>query len=184
MSITKKGDDCKMNGSFEIIKDGYPVNWAFYSPETVPYSDFNIVSDTIQYKDGKRSLQFHINKCGDSIGGWHSPGFFKEFKVIPGEVYKVSLWVINKNCRLRVKVETGMKGVPGISKTFISTQATFSEWKYFEDSLQIPAKNYNIRFEANILSPGSIWFDAIKIEGVKDKSERTLYPYRGYEECK
>lgn len=184
MSVAIKGDDCRMNGNFEIIKKGLPVNWNYYAPETVPNSDFTISADPNIFKEGKRSLSFHIRECGDSIGGWHSPGFFKEFKVMPGETYTVSWWVLNKGCKFKVKAETGMEGNPGISEIFIKTQESFTEWKYFEHQIQIPAANDNLRFEVNILSAGSIWFDDIKITGVKDTGERTIYPYRGDEECK
>lgn len=178
-----KGDDCKMNGGFENLKDGLPVNWYFYAPQTVPNGDFEIQSDQVVFKEGNVSLRFQIQEC-DSIGGWHSPGFFKEFKVIPGETYIVSFWVMNQACLFHVNLQTGMKGIPGIYKSVIKTNETFPEWKYFEYSIQIPATNDNIRFEANILSPGTIWFDDIRIVGLNDKSERTIYPYRGDEECK
>ncbi|HOY32910.1 MAG TPA: hypothetical protein PKW80_13610 [Bacteroidales bacterium] len=183
MSISVKGDDCKMDGSFEIIKNGLPVNWCYYAPETVPNSDFKILSDTTQHKDGIRSLKFQINSC-ESTGSWHSPGFFMEFKVLPGETYKVSLCVINKGCTLKIKAETGMKGNPGISEIVAEIQGTFSEWKCYEHTVRIPAANDNMRIEVNILSPGTVWFDDIKIEGVHDQSERTIYPYRGNEDCK
>jgi hypothetical protein len=183
MSIAIKGDDCKMNGNFEIIKNDLPVNWYYYAPETVPNSNFTIISDSAFFKEGNRSLKFKIKNC-KSIGGWHSPGFFMEFKVVPGDTYKVSFWSINKGCKFEVKVKTGMKGNPGISETIIQTDETFSEWKYFEHNIQIPVTNDNIRFEVNILSLGSIWFDVIKIEGANDKSEPTIYHYRGDAECK
>ena len=182
-SISIKGDDCKMNGSFEIIKDGLPVNWNYYSPKTVPNSDFSIICDNTLFKEGKQSLKFQINKC-ESMGGWHSPGFFEEFKVRPGETYKVSFWVINKGSYMEAKAETGMEGNPGISESIVNIGKTFSEWQYYEHDIQIPKNNDNLRFEANILSPGTIWFDDIRITGVNDSSEMTLYPYRGYEECK
>jgi len=183
MSIMIKGDDCKMNGGFEIIKEGLPVNWYYYSTQAAASGDFEILCDETIFKEGSKSLKFYVKNC-DSIGGWHSPGFFKEFKVVPGETYKVSFWSINTGCKFQAKVETGMKGNPCISETIIQTEEAFSEWKYFEHNIQIPVTNDNIRFEVNILSSGSIWFDVIKIEGVNDKSERTIYPYRGDEECK
>ena len=77
-----------------------------------------------------------------------------------------------------------MKGNPGISEIVFKTQETFSDWKFFEHDIQIPMSNDNLRFEVNILSPGIIWFDDIRILSVNDSSERTLYPYRGAEECK
>jgi len=183
MSIMIKGDDCKMNGSFEIVKKGLPVNWYYYAPQTVSNGEFEILCDSTLFKEGNISLKFKVKEC-ESIGGWHSPGFFKEFKVIPGETYKVSFWVINHGCSFQVCLQTGMKGVPGISETVVRTKETYSEWKYFEYSLQIPKTNDNIRFEANILSPGTIWFDNIKIFSEIDSSEVTIYPYRGDEECK
>jgi len=182
MSIMIKGDDCRMNGSFEKVKKGLPVNWYYYAPQTVPNGDFEILCDSSIFKDGNISLKFRIKEC-ESAGGWHSPGFFKEFKVIPGEKYKVGLWVINHGCSFQVNLQTGMKGIPGISQTVIRTEDTYPEWKYIEQDIIIPATNDNLRFEVNILSPGTIWFDDIRIEGVKDKSERTIYPYRGDEEC-
>ncbi len=183
MSIIIKGDDCKMNGSFEKLKKGLPVNWYYYAPQTVSNSDFEILCDSTLVKDGNISLKFHVKEC-EPVGGWRSPGFFKEFKVIPGETYIVSFWVINHGCSFRVYLQTGMKGIPGISETIIQTKETYSDWKYFEYPIQIPKTNDNIRFEANILSTGTIWFDDIRIIGLKDSSERTIYPYRGDEECK
>ena len=74
-SIAIKGNDCNMNGGFEILKNNYPVNWNYYSPTTVNQGDFTISSDSLIVKEGRRSLKFNIKQC-ESIGGWHSPGFF------------------------------------------------------------------------------------------------------------
>ena len=182
-SVAVKGYDCLMNGSFETLRDGLPVNWWYYAMETVPTGDFDIISDSTQFKEGKRSLKFQVRSC-DPIGGWHSPGFFEEFKVQPGERYKVSFWIISKDCLVKVSVSAGMEGNPGPHEIILNQKMTTSDWKYFEYYFDIPMANDNIRFEANILSPGIIWFDDIKIEGVNDKKELNLYPYRGYEECK
>jgi hypothetical protein len=178
-----KGYDCKMNGGFETIKNGLPVNWYYYSMEKESKGEFDLISDSILFKEGKRSLKFQVKTC-ESIGGWRSPGFFEEFKVQPGETYKISFSVINEGCDFKVIVGTGMKGNPGPIKTLLRTRETFAEWKYFEYNFDIPQVNDNIRFEANIMSAGTIWFDEIRIEGVNDKRELNLYPYRGHEECK
>lgn len=182
-SVLIRGDDCRMNGSFEHVKNGFPVNWCYYAMETVPDGDFDILIDSVQSKEGKRSLKFQVRTCS-SIGGWYSPGFFEEFKVLPGQTYKISFCVLNQGCDFKVGVSTGMKGNPGPSETILRTNGKYSDWHYFEYSFTIPLVNDNIRFEANILSPGTIWFDDIRIEGLTDKDELTLYPYRGSEECK
>lgn len=181
-SISVKGNDCAMNGSFEIVKGGLPVNWHYYAMETVPNGDFEIISDSTFFPKGRRSLKFQVRSC-EAIGGWHSPGFFEEFKVRPGETYNISFWVINKGCDFKVIVGTGMEGNPGPYMILVRTQEEYSEWKYFEYTFAIPPVNDNIRFEVNILSPGMIWFDDVRIEGVNEKKELNLYPYRGYEEC-
>lgn len=181
-SISVRGYDCKMNGSFETLKNGLPVNWWYYSMETVSNADFDILTDSVVFKEGKRSLKFQVRSC-QNIGSRRSPGFFEEFKVQPGETYKISFWVINDGCNFKVTIGTGMKGNPGPGKALVRTQETIPNWKYFEYYFDIPQANDNIRFEANILSPGTIWFDDVRIEGVKDSRELKLYPYRGSEEC-
>lgn len=183
MSIAIKGDDCKMNGSFETTKKDLPVNWCYYAPQTVPNGDFNIQLDHSVFKEGKTSLRFQVRQC-ESIGGRFSPGFFKSFKVKPGETYIVSFWVLNSGCTFKVYAQTGMKGNSGINETIVQTRESFSTWRYFEHAIKIPMNNDNLRFEANILTPGTLWFDDIRIEGVNDNEERTIYPYRGDEECK
>lgn len=184
MSIGVKGDDCLMNGGFEILKKGLPVNWRYYAPETVPNSDFEITSDTSQFREGKRSLKFEVRKC-DAIGGCKSPGFFGSFKVVPNETYRISFWLINKGCRFKVYLESSMKGNAGPSETVLRTKDTIPEWTYYEFDFKIPATIDMLRFELNILSPGTIWIDDIIINGTTiDKSERTMYPFRGYQECK
>jgi len=182
-SIAIKGYDCKMNGSYETLNTGLPANWWYYAMETVQKGDFDILSDSLIYKEGKRSLKFQVREC-ESTGGRLSPGYFGEFKVKPGEIYRISFWVINSGCDSKVSVGTGMEGNPGPSETILKTREAFSEWKYFDYIFAIPLANDNIRFEANILSAGTIWFDAIRIEGMNDKKELTMYPYKGYEECK
>ena len=42
------GEDNKMNGSFEIVKNDLPVNWYFYSPKIIRSGDFNIIIDTLR----------------------------------------------------------------------------------------------------------------------------------------
>lgn len=171
-----------MNGGFETLKNGLPVNWYYYSMKKESKGEFDLISDSILFKEGKRSLKFQVRAC-ESIGGWRSPGFFEEFKVVPGETYKVSFWVNNQGCDYKVSVSTGMQGNPGPGKTIVRTKETDAEWKYIEYSFSIPLSNDNIRFEVNILSPGTIRFDDIRIEGMNDKGEMKLYPYRGNEEC-
>jgi hypothetical protein len=168
-----KDDNNKMNGSFETVKENLPVNWYYYSPDKVPNSDFDIISDNNEFKEGNKSLKFIVRKC-EPIGGWHSTGFFQDFNALHNETYKVSFWVINKGCEFKIALQSSEEGKGGPYETVLQTKDTILEWKYFEFQFKTAPAIDMIRFEANILSPGTIWFDDIKIEGETDKDERTL----------
>jgi hypothetical protein len=169
MSEFIKGDDDTMNGGFEVVKNGLPVNWYYYSPGTVPEGEFGITSDSLVFKEGKRSLKFSVRQCS-SIGGRFSPGFFEDFSATAGETYKVSFWVKNEGCRFRVYLQSSEYGKGSNQDTIVSTSENFKDWKYFETDFKV---RYNrIRIEANILGPGTIWFDDVRIEGLTDRSMR------------
>ena len=175
MSRIIKGDDKKMNGGFEIVKESLPVNWYFYSPETVPEGDFDLIVDTTNFKEGKKSVKFLIRKC-TSVGGRYSPGLFNNFNAKPDETYKVSFWIMNQGCDLKIRVGSqGEKAGTGRDETILKTADTIAEWKYIEYNYKMPSKVDNIRFELNILKSGTFWIDDIKIEGINDKSEMTTW---------
>ena len=149
-----------MNGSFEITKSGLPVNWLVYTPETVPTGDFDIIIDTTEYKDGKQSLKFLVRECS-SVGGWHSPGFCNEYKALPGEIFRISFWVRNHGSEFIIKVG-GISVSKGEYDTIVKSQETINKWQLFEYYYTIPEKMKAIRFELNVLQPGTFWIDDIK----------------------
>lgn len=176
MSTMIKGVDNKMNGGFEIVKQNLPVNWYFYSPETVPSGDFKIITDTMEFKEGKQSLKFLIHEC-DTLGGWHSPGFFQQFNAVGGERYKVSFWLKNQESSLKISTMSNeyLKPRLGERDTSISIDFNIPDWKYYEYYFKIPTEVKMIFFEVNIYKTGSVWFDNIQIVGTeKDKSEMTI----------
>ncbi len=103
MSKTYYDAAAGMNGSFEVTKSGLPVNWLLFTPETVENSDFDLIIDSSEYKDGKQSLKFLVRKC-DAQGEWYSPGFCKEYEAVPGESYVISFWVKNNGCEFFIKI--------------------------------------------------------------------------------
>ena len=162
LSEQVKDESAGLNGGFEVAQNGIPVNWWIYSPNTVPDADFKIVLDTLIYKEGKQSLRFDVVRCF-STGGWASPGIHSEF-VISGSyygpaTYKLSLWI--KNDGAKFKINAG--GVEGIIPTLIEEKKQLSDWKLLEYHIDIP-KDKRLRFELNILEPGTFWIDDIQIE--------------------
>ena len=167
MSETFVDKAAGMNGSFEVTKSGLPVNWHFYTRKTVPSGDFDILIDTKEFKDGKQSLKFAVRACSGT-GGRLSPGFSQEFEAKPGETYKVSFWVKNDGSEFIVRVG-GVSAFKGEYETVVKSKEKIDAWRQFEITYTIPEKMKALRFEMNILKPGSFWIDDIKIEKVSDK---------------
>ena len=151
-----------MNGSFEYTKYGSPVNWLLYTPNTVPEGDFEIITDTTEFKDGKQSLKFLVRECS-STGGRYSPGFCNEYPANPGETYRVSFWVKNDGCQFVVRIG-GVSYGAGKYKTIVNSQETIKTWQLYEYQYTIPQEMTAIRIETSILQPGSFWIDDIRIE--------------------
>jgi len=154
-----------INGGFEIIKNGLPVNWNIYTPKTVKEADFAIVIDSVDYKEQKHSLRFNVNKCS-SIGGKFSPGFTSEF-LEPGKFegkarYKLSFWVKNVGSTFKISAG-GVTFKNGNMKTLIEENKTIPQWKLLEYMIEVPENNW-LRMELNILKPGIFWIDGVKIE--------------------
>jgi hypothetical protein len=156
-----------MNGSFEIVENGFPVNWIVYSPKTIPTGDYDLIIDTTTFNDGNQSLKFFVRQCS-SEGGWHSPGICIEYDVNPDETYMLSLWVKNDSCEFIVKIGSINNSI-GEYKTIIKSNEIISDWKLIEYKFSIPSKMNSIRFEMNILQPGTFWIDDIKIDKISNK---------------
>ena len=170
LSETIHNKTAGMNGSFEVTKSGLPVNWLIYTPRTIPTGDYDLVIDTTEYKDGKQSLKFLVRECSPTIG-WRSPGFCNEFKAIPSELYRVSFWVKNDGCEFFVQIG-GVSAHDGKYETIVKSKEKIDTWEHFEYDYKMPPekKFKRIRFEMNILQPGSFWIDDIKIERINGKS--------------
>jgi hypothetical protein len=152
------------NGSFEVTRSGLPVNWIIYTPKTVPTGDFDLIIDTLEFKEGKQSLKFLVRNCSPD-GGWHSPGFCMQYEADPGEIYSVSFWVKNEASEFTARIG-GVSATKGQYETIIKSKDTISDWQLFEYKYTIPELMNSIRFEMNILQAGSFWIDDLKIEKI------------------
>lgn len=170
MSEEISDDSAGINGSFEKTKSGLPVNWLLYSPQTIPSGDYDLILDSTNFKDGRQSLKFLVRECS-AAGGWRSPGLAKEYHAKPAETYKVSFWIQNTGCVVRVQFG-GVSAFEGKMETILNLQEDIDAWKQFEYTYQMPPdKDFNrIRFELNILRPGNFWIDDVRIEGPEGKT--------------
>jgi len=165
MSELIEDDSAGMNGGFEHDRDGLPVNWLVYTPETVKDGgDFDIILDRTDFMEGQQSLKFLIRECSN-VGGWHSPGIAREYPAVAGEKYRVSLWLKSEGSDYRVRIG-GVDAFTGEYETVASSETAADGWSLVEHEFPMPEKYETIRFELNALSPGSLWIDDVKIEPI------------------
>ena len=156
-----------LNGGFEVLQNGLPVNWYMYTPNTVPAGDFRIVMDRDLYKEGAQSLKFDVRSCS-STGGWHSPGFTNEFREVgpyEGEAtYRISFWIMNEGAKFNLS-GGGVAPYKGEMRTLVESNKVIKDWELYEFEVDVPEERH-LRFQLNILKPGIFWIDDIKIEKV------------------
>lgn len=152
--------DAGLNGSFEIARDGLPVNWYFYTPATAG-GDFDISVDTDVFVHGAQSLRFDVRDVSDE-GGHHSPGLFQEFDAVPGETYTVSFLALNDGTRFRA----GVRGIEARTdepfESISERSDSFNRWRRFEYKFRMPDFE-RLRFEISVLGPGVLWVDDFRI---------------------
>ncbi len=161
LSESVSDESAGMNGGFEITRNGLPVNWLVYTPATIPSGDYDLVIDTVDYREGKQSLKFVVRECSPT-GGWHSPGFSQEFEAEAGTTYRVGVWVKNQGSRFRAKVG-GVSAFEGEYATIVESSDSLPDWRHYEHSFVMPEEFDRLRLEVNVLSPGTFWIDDIRI---------------------
>jgi len=165
MSEKETDESAGLNGGFEVVKNGLPVNWLMYTPNTVRNGEFEIIIDKNIFIEGKQSLRFDVIHCS-STGGLLSPGFTNEFfdsgKFEGEETYKLGFWIKNEGTKFIMKAG-GVAPYEGDMKVLIESDERIEDWEYFEYKINIP-KERHLRIELNILEPGSFWIDGVVIE--------------------
>ena len=153
-----------MNGGFEITESGLPVNWFVYTPETIPTGEYDLIIDTVEYWSGQQSLKFVVRECSPR-GGWHSPGFCQQYEATPGMTYTVGFWVKNDGAEFLAKIG-GVSPSEGQYETIVRSSETIATWRHYEKEYTMPPEFDSIRFELNILRPGTFWIDEVTISGI------------------
>lgn len=161
MSETVSDEEIGYNGGFEQIENNIPVNWLVYTPETTGSGDFDISADTQNRKEGKQSLKFDVRSCSDK-GGRFSPGVSQERRVDAGDNFKISFWTKNQGAAylIRIHAVSATKQAGGIE---LKSEESSNDWVYHEYQYTIPEKMNKLRFECNVLVPGTFWLDDVSI---------------------
>lgn len=155
------------NGSFEILKNGLPINWTF-NPASFKKEDLDLKLDTTNPKDGKQALEFDVYHCSD-VGGVYSPGIFQVIRITPGHTYKTTFWIKNRGCKFLVRLSCNKGYELGHVSKVLETSDSMDTWTKFEFLSPTYKNEIGIRFELNILGPGTLWIDDIRIEEVTNQ---------------
>ncbi|NKB72746.1 MAG: hypothetical protein GKR89_37215 [Candidatus Latescibacteria bacterium] len=153
--------DTGVNGSFEVVRSGLPVNWLIYTPATVPDSDFDVLFDTTKHVDGRQSLKFIVRAC-TPIGGWKSPGLAQEYPAQAGDVFNVSFSVMNHGAEFYVGIG-GVGSFEGVEGPSVKTRSTLRKWRRYDWEYTMPEKMERLRINLNITKPGTFWIDDVRI---------------------
>ena len=154
-------DAVGLNGDFETVTAGLPVNWNVYTRRTIPNADYDLIIDTLEVKSGKQSLKFVVREC-EPDGGWRSPGFSQELEAPAGSTWNIAFWVRNAGADFLAKVG-GVSAHESDLKTMAWSDAPFFRWKQFEYTYTVPPHLNRIRFELNVVRPGVFWIDDVTI---------------------
>jgi len=154
------------NGSFEVMKSGYPANWYIHHTP-LEKGDATLDFDEADPVDGARSLRIVV-KTDKPLAGWRAPGLFQVTDAEEGATYRVSFWLKNEGCdnRLLITSETPESREPRtpITETLGPEQTGEGDWKQFAYDYTVPPHYSNIRFELTVGTPGTVWIDNVRIE--------------------
>lgn len=165
-STRETDETAGFNGSFEVVKSGYPANWNVYH-RPLDDGDAELSFDTAEPIDGAQSLKLLVHRAGPG-GGWRSPGLFQVTEAQTGRAYRVSFWLKNQGCLIRLVInsETADSREPRSPIREIIDAETTGDgiWREFVYTYTVPEHYSNIRFELNVLAPGTLWVDDVRIE--------------------
>ena len=154
------------NGSFEFVKSGYPVNWHVYRP-ALDRGEAEMSFDTADAVDGTQSLKLIVHKA-NRIGGRGSAGLFQVSHAEEGRSYRISFWLKNRGAKIRLRItsETAESRDPRtpIIEIIDAEKTGDHTWRQSVYAYTVPAHYANIRFEINIVAPGRVWIDDVRIE--------------------
>jgi len=151
-----------LNGSFEVIESGYPVNWAIFpSPENSKTTSVSLNSATAC--DGKYSMELVTQELKGTTGIRT-----RRLSVNSGSRYKISFWAMNKAGAFQVnRVIRDHSGKKNIRAKIIarSSQPT-DEWQRFDDEVLIAENEKYLHLIFRVIEPGTLLIDDVVIEEV------------------
>lgn len=151
-----------LNGSFEVVESGYPVNWAIFpSPENSKSTSVSLNSVTV--RDGKYSIELVTQEIKGTTGIRT-----RRLSVNSRKRYRISFWAMNKAGAFQVnRVIRDHSGKKNIRAKIIarSSQPT-DEWQRFDDDILIAENEKYLHLIFRVTEPGTLLIDDVVIEEV------------------
>lgn len=148
------------NGSFESVQNGYPVNWSFFpDPETT--DSYQVALDSVDVKEGSRSLKIEINANG-TIPGFRS----RRIAVQPGKEYRLSMSIKSVGCGLKVNriIQDKSGKTNKRADDIVEVRNPTGTWQQYEETLVIAKGESYVVLIFEIYDTGTLWCDDIRLE--------------------
>jgi hypothetical protein len=151
-----------LNGSFENVEDGCPVNWAFF-PNPKSTDSLQVILDSENAVDGKHSLKLEI-KQNDKTPGFRS----HRIPVQSGKTYKLAMSVKTDGCTYKVnRIVQDALGKTNLRADIIfNTPKPSAEWQRHEETISIAEGEACVLLIFLIEGAGSLWCDDIQFEKI------------------
>ncbi len=149
-----------LNGGFELLADGFPVNWAF-APNPASDDSYRISVDSSDRVEGNQSLRVTSSR-GTSTKVFRSQRVLVE----TGKTYRIAYSVKGKGVSLEVRRTTmNSSGTTNIRSDIIGKLSSSSpDWVYQEEILAVAAGEAKVFLTFLVDGAGVLWCDDVRIE--------------------
>jgi hypothetical protein len=166
-SETLKDAAAGPNTSFELARDGRPLNWSLYTPATTGSNTFTIGVDTQRAKGGKQSLRI-TSQAPHPKGGRFSPGFFREVPAQAGDVWEVSFHALSTGAEFLAEAG-GVSAKQGEIKPWLRWKEQDADWKLHSTRIAIAEGMDRLRLQITVLGVGSVNFDDVVLTRISQR---------------
>lgn len=175
ISLREEDPAAGLNGGFEVVRpvrkvegarQGLPVNWYFHAKPLLN-GDATLSFDREGAAEGTQALQLAVEKT-DSVAGRRTVGLFQVVPAEEGRNYRVAFRLRISGARAIViaRSENASAATSGRVGAFEETDAPADSWREVQWVYSVPEGYDNIRFELNVVRPGTLWLDDVRIEEV------------------
>jgi hypothetical protein len=87
---------------------------------------------------------------------------FQSSQAQEGRAYRISFWLKTREAVIRLRICS--EALNPSPNPIIESINAEDEWRQFVYTYTVPAHHDSIRFEINIIAPGTMWIDNVRID--------------------